>query len=46
MGIKYDGRTNLLFVAGGPTGHAFVYDASTGAEVADIPLATGAGSAS
>jgi sugar lactone lactonase YvrE len=44
VGIKFDSRTNLLFVAGGPTGHAFVYDASTGAEVADIPLASGPGS--
>lgn len=43
VGIKYDARTNLLFVAGGPTGHAFVYDATTGASVADIPLATGGG---
>jgi hypothetical protein len=30
VGIKFDARTNLLFVAGGATGHAFVYDASTG----------------
>jgi hypothetical protein len=44
VGIKYDARTNLLFVAGGPTGHAFVYDATTGATVADVPLATGGGS--
>jgi hypothetical protein len=44
VGIKFDARTNLLFVAGGGTGHAFVYDARTGANVADIPLATGGGS--
>jgi sugar lactone lactonase YvrE len=41
VGIKFDARTNLLWVAGGPTGHAFVYDADTGADVADIALASG-----
>jgi sugar lactone lactonase YvrE len=39
VGIKFDARTNLLWVAGGPTGHAFAYDAATGAEVVDITLA-------
>ena len=38
IGMKYDERSGLLFVAGGPTGHAFVYDGGTGANVADIPL--------
>jgi sugar lactone lactonase YvrE len=38
LGLKYDGRTDLLYVAGGPTGAAFVYNASTGANVASIQL--------
>jgi sugar lactone lactonase YvrE len=42
VGIKFDRRTNLLYVAGGPSGHGFVYDACTGAQVADLPLAPGA----
>lgn len=29
---------NLVLVAGGPTGHAFVYDSNTGADVADLEL--------
>ena len=38
IGIDYDhGR---LVVAGGPTGRAFVYDAKTGAELANIQLTT------
>lgn len=32
IGLKYDDRNNRLFVSGGPTGRAFVYDASSGAE--------------
>jgi hypothetical protein len=40
LGVKLDGR-NRLFVAGGATGHAYVYDASTGATLADYTLATG-----
>jgi sugar lactone lactonase YvrE len=40
IGLKYDNRTGLLFVAGGPTGHAFVYDGDTGATIADITLET------
>ena len=43
LGLKYDGRTDLLFVAGGPTGSAFVYDASTGTNVAAIQLTSEAG---
>lgn len=39
-GIKYDDRTRRLFVAGGMTGQAYVYDASTGATLASYQLAT------
>ena len=39
IGIKVDKR-NRLFVAGGPTGKAFVYDASTGEDLASYQLAT------
>ena len=39
VGLKY--ANGLLFVAGGPTGAAYVYDARTGAEVASYQLATG-----
>ena len=38
IGMKFDDRTGLLFVAGGPTGHAFVYDGESGANIADIML--------
>lgn len=38
IGMKYDGRTDLLFVAGGPTGKAFVYDANNGVLVAEVLL--------
>ena len=38
IGIKVDKR-NRLFVAGGPTGKAFVYDAATGADLASYQLA-------
>ena len=34
IGLKYDDRSGLLFVAGGPTGFAYVYDGETGANVA------------
>ena len=40
IGLKYDPRTGLLFVAGGATGKAFIYDAETGDLVAGIPLST------
>jgi hypothetical protein len=33
VGMKVDPRTNYLFVAGGPSGQAFVYDAGTGDEM-------------
>jgi hypothetical protein len=40
IGLKFDDRTGLLFVAGGPTGSAYVYDGNTGANVAAIQLET------
>jgi sugar lactone lactonase YvrE len=41
IGVEFDrGR---LFVAGGPTGKAFVYDARTGAPAGELQLATGGG---
>ncbi len=41
IGLDFDrGR---LFVAGGPTGKGFVYDATTGALVRELQLATGGG---
>lgn len=40
IGLKYD--RGLLWVAGGPTGKAFVYDARTGADVATYTLTTAA----
>lgn len=39
IGLKYSG--GRLIVAGGPTGRAFVYDARTGADVADVALTSG-----
>jgi hypothetical protein len=38
VGMKVDTRTNYLFVAGGTTGDAYIYDAATGAELAVISL--------
>jgi streptogramin lyase len=38
IGLKYDGHRNRLFVSGGPTGKAFVYDATSGAELAAFQL--------
>ena len=41
IGVEHDrGR---LFVAGGMTGKAFVYNARTGALVREVPLPTGGG---
>jgi hypothetical protein len=34
VGLDFDQRTGYLYVAGGPTGSAYVYDTSTGATVA------------
>jgi DNA-binding beta-propeller fold protein YncE len=33
LGMKFDARSNLLYVAGGPSGTGSVYDAASGAEV-------------
>src|SRR5215216_209441 len=41
VGLKYDKRTGLLFVAGGPTGFAYIYNGETGANVDEIQLTTG-----
>jgi sugar lactone lactonase YvrE len=38
LGLKLDQRTNLLYVAGGSTGMAYVYEADSGANVAAIQL--------
>lgn len=40
IGLKYDDRSGLLFVAGGQTGYAYVYDGDTGENVAAIQLTT------
>jgi sugar lactone lactonase YvrE len=40
IGMKYDPGTGLLFVAGGMTGKAFIYNAKTGELVAEIQLST------
>lgn len=42
IGMKYDKRSGLLFVAGGPTGSAFIYNGKTGANVASIQLTASA----
>ena len=41
IGLKYDERTGLLFVAGGPTGFAYIYNGETGENVDEIQLTTG-----
>lgn len=38
IGLKFDPRSGLLFVAGGETGFAYVYDAETGDNVEEIQL--------
>ena len=40
IGLKFDSRTGQLFVAGGPTGMAFVYDGETGDNVAAVQLSS------
>jgi sugar lactone lactonase YvrE len=40
LGLAYDGRSGLLFAAGGPLGAAHVFDATTGAVAATYQLAT------
>jgi hypothetical protein len=42
LGLRVDRAHHLLFVAGGFTGQAYVYDSDTGAPVATYQLATGA----
>jgi hypothetical protein len=41
LGMKYDARNGLLFVAGGDTGQAFVYDTKTGDSISTYDLAPG-----
>ena len=38
VGLDFDRRSNYIFVAGGPTGMAYVYDAATGEEVGAYDL--------
>ena len=38
VGLKFDPRSNFLFVAGGPGGAGYVYDAGTGDTVAVYPF--------
>jgi sugar lactone lactonase YvrE len=40
VGLKLQRRADRLFVAGGETGHAYVYDSETGESLADLVLAT------
>jgi len=40
VGLDFDTRTNYIFVAGGFDGHAYVYDALSGAEVGAFQLTT------
>ena len=40
LGMKVDEGRHLLFVAGGFTGHGYVYSTRTGATIADLPLGT------
>ena len=41
VGLSYDSRSDHLFVAGGTTGEAYVYDAETGEEVGDFDFSGG-----
>lgn len=41
VGMKADARNDLLFVAGGTTGKAYVYDTASGEPVKDYTLAPG-----
>ncbi len=40
VGMKWDRRTDNLYVAGGPTGKVFVYDANDGSDVAVFDAGT------
>jgi hypothetical protein len=42
IGLKYDFHADRLFVSGGPTGKAFVYDEDTGDELKAFQLTPGA----
>jgi sugar lactone lactonase YvrE len=42
IGLEYDERQKRLFVAGGPLGTGYVYDASTGADIAQFTFTTDA----
>src|SRR5918999_2716445 len=39
IGVEYDDRRKRLFVAGGPLGTGYVYDARTGADIAQFAFA-------
>ncbi|HZQ09187.1 MAG TPA: superoxide dismutase [Anaerolineae bacterium] len=39
LGLAFDPRTRYLYVAGGPTGNAYIYDSETGAMVQTLSLA-------
>jgi hypothetical protein len=41
IGLEYDERRKRLFVAGGPLGSGYVYDARTGADIRQYSFATG-----
>lgn len=38
VGMRVDERNKLLFVAGGPGGHVYVYDSRDGSEIADVTV--------
>ncbi len=40
-GMKFDPRSNLLFVSGASTGKAFIYNGLTGANVAEVQFTSG-----
>jgi len=40
IGLSFDARTDIIYVAGGPTGQGYAYDAHTGATVAVFQLTT------
>lgn len=40
IGLSFDARSNLLFVAGGRTGQGYVYDGDTGASLAVYQFTT------
>jgi hypothetical protein len=41
LGLALEPRTNILFVAGGGSGHGFAYDSVTGTMIADYAFASG-----